>query len=625
MRPLWIGAAIAACLTLAVTSAPRPRAGETASLEGFVVVSTSQASRAEAAGGSPATVPDAVKQVLGDGWTTERRGDNRYVIVPGSRNARESMGGITAAGAPSVPIGTAWERAHQLSRTEGVAYAEPRVSIAGNHGEEDPSPLFCPPCLVEPDRRSTCHDPQPGALRDPEWSLDGAHGANVLGAWKAFEQFRTAPGAGAVVAQPDTGYRMHPEIFPRQPSATGGVYPELGWNFITDTGWDNTKPESGPFDLLLQGFLRNPGHGTKTSSVIVSPRGSQFTPEAPRWVSGVAPGAVLIPLRVAEGVMLFPGDLGQLRVDVSRLADAVRNAAGPNRDKVKRRADVISISMGGLPASRDLADAVQYAEEQGVIVVAAAGNEVPDRRVVFPAAFTPVVAVAASNYANEPWPCSSHGSKVSTTAPGADVWTAGSRPGQTCVQASEGTSFATATTAGIAALWISYPEPAHQAAIAALRERHALPQAFREVLQAGYRPVPWSKGGFGPGIIDAAAVIAAPLNAVAASREAFAAAAWCRDVPASAFAAAEALFRDAPDGQQRLKDLFREDLAICASASLVDELMFWYGVDDEATAALNRISGAKTPGASDYADARTRLLTLNVSTSLRRALTGSAR
>ena len=94
-------------------------------------------------------------------------------------------------------------------------------------------------------------------------------------------------------------------------------------------------------------------------------------------MSGAAPGAKLIPFRVSDTVIIL---------DTLNLARAIEMA-------VDAGAHVISISMGGVGSER-LHDAVVYAKNKGVIVLAAAGNCVGF--VVYPAAYDEVVAVAGA-------------------------------------------------------------------------------------------------------------------------------------------------------------------------------------------------------------------------------------
>ncbi|SHJ85820.1 Subtilase family protein [Desulfofundulus thermosubterraneus DSM 16057] len=86
-------------------------------------------------------------------------------------------------------------------------------------------------------------------------------------------------------------------------------------------------------------------------------------------------------------------------------------------------AQVINLSLGGPQYSQALADAVDYAWERGVVVVAAAGNE--GGPVFYPAALPHVIAVAASDGGDRVASFSNHGPEVMVAAPGVDVLTTG--------------------------------------------------------------------------------------------------------------------------------------------------------------------------------------------------------
>lgn len=80
-------------------------------------------------------------------------------------------------------------------------------------------------------------------------------------------------------------------------------------------------------------------------------------------------------------------------------------------------ARVLSMSWGSDTPSRFLAEAMDYADRRGLIVVASAGNE-PTGRPVYPAAYPSVLGVGALAPDGSPWTQSNHGSFVSITAPG---------------------------------------------------------------------------------------------------------------------------------------------------------------------------------------------------------------
>jgi thermitase len=191
---------------------------------------------------------------------------------------------------------------------------------------------------------------------------------------------------------------------------------------------------------------------------------------------------------------------------MSRLTKAVHYA-------VAQGAHVISISLGGPVPSTALHNAVREAEESGVIVLCAAGNQV--RFVVFPAAFDEVIAVAASTIDDQPWAGSCRGPAVDITAPGSSVWRARSElkdgAEQYTVERGSGTSYAVAPTAGVAALWLSY---CGRGALIARYGRNRLASVFKQLLQQTCRKVAgWDTQDFGPGIVNAKALLEAALPA----------------------------------------------------------------------------------------------------------------
>ena len=189
-----------------------------------------------------------------------------------------------------------------------------------------------------------------------------------------------------------------------------------------------TPDAQDPLDY--SGMLLNPGHGTATGSVIVSE-------ERLGTITGVAPEARLIPIRTAKSVVqIFDSDL----------ARAVRHA-------VNADCDVISMSLGGR-AFFGLSAAIRNAKRNNLIVLAAAGNCV--KFVVAPAAYDNCIAVAATDVEYRPWRGSSRGKAVVVSAPGQHVWAAHRKStedeSEILVRPGEGTSFAVAGTAGVAAL-----------------------------------------------------------------------------------------------------------------------------------------------------------------------------
>jgi subtilisin family serine protease len=170
------------------------------------------------------------------------------------------------------------------------------------------------------------------------------------------------------------------------------------------------------------------------------------------------------------------------------------------------------MSLGGT-GFRGLRRAIDLAVSEGLIVLAAAGNEV--RFVVAPANYPNCIAVAATNADGAPWTGSSAGPKVAISAPGESVWVAtyrfeppsGPLP---ILRRHHGTSFAVAHVAGAAALWL-----AHHGREALIERygRHRLQAVFLYLIatRAHRRPEGWDEQNLGAGILDAEALLKAPL------------------------------------------------------------------------------------------------------------------
>jgi subtilisin family serine protease len=325
----------------------------------------------------------------------------------------------------------------------------------------------------------------------------------------------TANGAGVVIAHPDTGWTVHPQL---NMSSF-----DLANDYNAINGTNDAQ------DPLLPGLpagLSNPAHGTATASVMVSPgrvnpnrisgvvgpsgdldasRGTTdpgSTDDTPRSVTGVAQGATILPIRALQGVVVTANS-----VDIAR---AIWHAC-------QRNAHVISMSLGGPVPDRYLQAVIGHAVYvRNMIVVAAAGNCVEP--VVFPARFPEVIAVGGSAISEDnlgrvvdrSWPHSSRGPAVVVSAPAENVWHASwnDTPSPVVVPG-EGTSFAAPHVAGLAALWLQ-----RNGRQTLLNTYPGVPlqHVFVELLRStARRPIGWDTANFGAGIIDAPALLAAPL------------------------------------------------------------------------------------------------------------------
>jgi len=168
------------------------------------------------------------------------------------------------------------------------------------------------------------------------------------------------------------------------------------------------------------------GHGTHIAGIIAA------TSDNDVGITGVAPECHLINVKVAD-------DKG--RCQASAVAEAIIWA-------VDNGANVINISIELREPSLELEDAVNYAWNQGAVVIAAAGND-GSQAPSYPAYYEKCIAVAATKLDDTLAPLSNHGDWVDVAAPGFNIYS--TMPDDNYGYKS-GTSFATAYVSGLAAL-----------------------------------------------------------------------------------------------------------------------------------------------------------------------------
>jgi subtilisin family serine protease len=167
------------------------------------------------------------------------------------------------------------------------------------------------------------------------------------------------------------------------------------------------------------------------------------------------------------------------------------------------------MSLGGIP-SFALHRAIRRAVAADIIVLAAAGNCV--RTVVWPARYDDCIAVGGTNAADQPWRGSCQGPAVDISAPGENVYRARVAGDGRPVGQGQGTSFAVALTAGVAALWLAHHGRANLVAAARARGE-TLQEMFRRLVRAtARRPLRWDSFRMGAGIVDARALLEADLD-----------------------------------------------------------------------------------------------------------------
>ena len=157
------------------------------------------------------------------------------------------------------------------------------------------------------------------------WGLDNVNAPEV---WAGGSGFSGVTGEGVIVAVIDTGVDLdHPEFIGRITD---------GYDFVDD----DTIADDGD------------GHGTHVAGTIAGSHNDGV------GISGVAPDAQIMPIRVLDD-----------------------NGSGYTSDIIEgiiwstdNGADVINMSLGGGGYSQAMADAIEYASNNGTVVVMAAGN-----------------------------------------------------------------------------------------------------------------------------------------------------------------------------------------------------------------------------------------------------------
>jgi subtilisin family serine protease len=272
-------------------------------------------------------------------------------------------------------------------------------------------------------------DATPAATNDPfryaQWQLDSTRADLVSDADRN--------GQDIVVAVLDTGVQAnHPDL-------TGRILP--GYDFINEVA-TSSDPN---------------GHGTAASGMITA-------------VSNNGAGIDAF----VRNVKILPGTVCATYCYWDDVAQGVIWA-------VDSGADVINLSLGGAGSSSVMESAVQYAETNGVVVVASAGNEGDAANpVMYPAALPTVLGVGAVREGDLPTTWASYGNWVDLAAPGQDVASTYSSSGYVYI---DGTSFSGPMVAAAAAL-----VRRHLPALSPAAVRQLLVDAARDVHTPGWDP-----------------------------------------------------------------------------------------------------------------------------------------
>ncbi|MEU9733310.1 type VII secretion-associated serine protease mycosin [Streptomyces sp. NPDC048002] len=221
-------------------------------------------------------------------------------------------------------------------------------------------------------------------IRAQQWGLEAMHTA---------EAWQTTKGEGITVAVLDTG------VDDEHPDLDGNVLPGKD---MVGFGAERGDPAWAGHGTAMAGIIAGHGHGYGNAD----------------GVMGIAPEAKILPVRV----ILEDDDSARSKARTTRgnaLADGIRWAADHG-------ADVINLSLGDDSKSAHPEpaedEAVQYALDKGVAVVASAGNggEKGDH-ISYPAAYPGVIAATAVDKFGTRASFSTRRWYATVSAPGVDV------------------------------------------------------------------------------------------------------------------------------------------------------------------------------------------------------------
>ncbi|MFC7062317.1 S8 family serine peptidase [Halobacillus seohaensis] len=230
-------------------------------------------------------------------------------------------------------------------------------------------------------------------LYDEQWQF------NNLNMEKAWDVTRGSP--DTVVAVLDSGVNSnHSDL-------AGRVLP--GYDFVNN---DNDASDDN-------------GHGTHIAGLIAANSDDS-------GISGIDHYTKVLPVKVM-------GQDG--RGSMENIIDGILYA-------IDQGVDVINMSYGTYQKSQAIEDALWQAYDQGITLVAAAGNEGTDKW-SYPASYTPVISVAATGPSDYITDFSNYGSWIDITAPGTNLISTDYQGGY---RSGDGTSYSAPLISGIASL-----------------------------------------------------------------------------------------------------------------------------------------------------------------------------
>lgn len=254
-----------------------------------------------------------------------------------------------------------------------------------------------------------------------------------------------------------------------------------GWNFVSS----NNDTRASHY------------HGTMVSGIIAAKTNNGV------GIAGIAGGNSTAGVKIMGISVGYTDGYGNDRVDGSLVDDAIIYA-------VDNGAKVINMSFGSIDSQAAIQSAVNYAVNNGVILVASSGNidNSGNTSIRYPAKYTNVIAVGATDMNNNRASFSFYGAELDCVAPGVQIYSTTTNS----YMSADGTSFAAPQVSGIAALILSVNPN-----LSALQVRNIIESTAQKVGGYTYSGTSGRTNGtwnnqMGYGLVDAKAAVLKALD-----------------------------------------------------------------------------------------------------------------
>ncbi|MGD2250738.1 MAG: S8 family peptidase [Candidatus Methanofastidiosia archaeon] len=249
-----------------------------------------------------------------------------------------------------------------------------------------------------------------------------------------------------------------------------------------DTGIDMDHPDlqaniKGGFNAIVparkykdpNNFDDDHGHGSHCAGIVAAV-------DNDIGVVGVAPEAWLYGVKVLDG-----SGSGYTSDCIEGIEWCTNNGM-----------EVISMSWGSYDDDQALHDTIDAAWNAGAVLVAAAGNEGYENPDLYPAGYSSVMAISATDSSDNVTSWSNYGSEIEVAAPGASIYSTCKNGGYDTMS---GTSMACPHVSGVAALILAVTNYSNS------QVRNEIQSTAEDLGASGWDPY------YGYGLVDAEAAV----------------------------------------------------------------------------------------------------------------------